>query len=231
MIRGLAWLPDGSGIVYSSSRAPTVSYCHRSPCGTVSLDKTPPKQLMAADVWYEQPDVHASGLVSATRMRMRSDVWKFPFGPNAVENVSRREPVTRQTSHVLTPSAGRDGRVAYLSDSGGHANIWVKPIDGPARQITFEDDPSVTSASRSGRPTDMDCLRVVQGQCRARVRRVGRKARCRRLPSTRAEGARGRLVRGQPRPLLRRNRRPADEADCGVWRRIQSPCRRSRYVT
>jgi Tol biopolymer transport system component len=144
MIRGLAWLPDSSGIVYSSSRAATVSYLPPLTLWTVLLDKMPPTQLMPADVWYEQPDVLASGLVSATRMQMRSDVWKFPFGPNAVDNVSRGEPVTRQTSQVLTPSAGRDGRVAYLSDSGGHANIWVKPMDGPARQITFEDDPKVT---------------------------------------------------------------------------------------
>ncbi len=143
MIRGLTWLPDGSGLVYSSSRATTVSYLPPLSLWTVALDNTPPKQLMPADVWYEQPDVHASGLVSATRMQMRSDVWKFPFGRNAVENVSRGEPVTRQTGHVLTPSAARDGRVAYLSDSGGHSNLWVKPTDGPPRQITFEDDPNV----------------------------------------------------------------------------------------
>ena len=105
MIRGLSWLPDSSGIVYSSSRAATVPYLPPLTLWTVALDKTPPKQLMAADVWYEQPDVHPSGVVSATRMQMRSDVWRFPLGPNPVENVSRREPVTRQTSHVLTPSA------------------------------------------------------------------------------------------------------------------------------
>jgi Tol biopolymer transport system component len=144
VIRGLTWLPDSTGVVYSSSRASTVSYLPPLGLWVAALDQTPPKPLLPADVWYEQPDVHSNGLVSATRVQMRSDVWRFPFGPNALENVNRREPVTRQTGHVLTPAIARDGRVAYLSDSGGHANIWVKPTDGsPPRQVTFEDDPAV----------------------------------------------------------------------------------------
>jgi Tol biopolymer transport system component len=35
--------------------------------------------------------------------------------------------------------------VVYLSDSGGHVNVWVAGVDGSAaRQITFERDPTVT---------------------------------------------------------------------------------------
>jgi Tol biopolymer transport system component len=39
-----------------------------------------------------------------------------------------------------------DGQeIAYLSDSGGHGNVWVTRADGSAsRQITFEQDPNVS---------------------------------------------------------------------------------------
>ncbi len=46
---------------------------------------------------------------------------------------------------MQTPSVSPDGlEVVYLSDSGGHANLWVAKVDGSAaRQITFEQDPEV----------------------------------------------------------------------------------------
>jgi Tol biopolymer transport system component len=82
-------------------------------------------------------------MVSAARMRMRFDIWKFPFDGSPSENVRRAEPVTHQTGEVLTPTASPDGKeVAFLSDSGGHANLWVLSLaSGELRQITFESDP------------------------------------------------------------------------------------------
>jgi Tol biopolymer transport system component len=54
--------------------------------------------------------------------------------------------VTRQTGQVLTPTAAPDGdRVAFLSDSGGHSNLWVVSTrSGALRQITFEQDAGVS---------------------------------------------------------------------------------------
>ena len=44
----------------------------------------------------------------------------------------------------MTPTAAPDGdQIAYLSDSGGHANIWVTSAKARPRQITFEQDPDV----------------------------------------------------------------------------------------
>ena len=53
--------------------------------------------------------------------------------------------VTRQTGQVQTPSVSPDGsELVYLSDNGGHANLWVIRRTVPrARQITFERDPAV----------------------------------------------------------------------------------------
>jgi Tol biopolymer transport system component len=54
--------------------------------------------------------------------------------------------VTRQTGQVLTPTEAPDGsEVAFLSDSGGHGNLWVMSTRSEQlRQITFESDPGVT---------------------------------------------------------------------------------------
>jgi Tol biopolymer transport system component len=54
--------------------------------------------------------------------------------------------VTRQTGQVQTPWVSPDGsELVYLSDNGGHANLWVVRTDGTrARQITFERDPAIT---------------------------------------------------------------------------------------
>ncbi|MBA3638274.1 MAG: serine/threonine-protein kinase [Acidobacteria bacterium] len=145
IIKGLAWLPDNSGIVYASSRGSTVPYLPPLALWEVRLDGSH-RQITPVDAWYDQPDIHSSGLMSAARMRMRFDIWRFPFDRGPTENVRRAQQVTRQTGQVLTPTSSPDGsEMAFLSDSGGHGNLWVMSIQtGQLRQITFEADPGVT---------------------------------------------------------------------------------------
>lgn len=145
IISGLAWLPDSSGIVYASSHGSTVPYLPPLALWEVGLDGSARRRLTPVDVWYDQPDVHSSGLVSAARMRMQFDIWKFPFEHAPTENVRRAQQLTRQTGQVLTPSSAPDGgEIAFLSDSGGHGNLWVMSMQtGQLRQITFEADPGV----------------------------------------------------------------------------------------
>ena len=39
--------------------------------------------------------------------------------------------VTRQTGQVQTPAVSPDGReLVYLSDTGGHGNLWIARVDG-----------------------------------------------------------------------------------------------------
>jgi Tol biopolymer transport system component len=141
-IEGLSWLPDSRGVVYASSRGSSVPYLAPLALWEVLLDpQRPPRQLTPAEVSYEQPDVHESGLVSAARLQMRFDVWRLPFDTSGGTAAQPGVQVTHQTGQVLTPTAAPDGDlVAYLSDAGGHANIWVTSRAGPPRQITFEDD-------------------------------------------------------------------------------------------
>jgi len=146
IINGLAWLPDSAGIVYGSSRGSTIPYLPALSLWRVRLDDSGPQQITAADAWYEQPDVHASGLIAAARWRVHFDIASIPFGADPADNVRRARSLTRHTGHVLTPTAAPDGsRIAFLSDSGGHGNLWVESTQtGETRQITFEDDPDVT---------------------------------------------------------------------------------------
>src|SRR5260221_9873109 len=84
--------------------------------------------------------------MAVSRMKLEADIWKFPVDALPAENVRRGVRVTRQTGQVLTPTPSPDGReVAFLSDSGGHANLWVVNTEnGGLRQITHERDPNAS---------------------------------------------------------------------------------------
>jgi Tol biopolymer transport system component len=141
VIKGLTWLPDSRGVVYASARASTFPYLPPLVLWEADLDGRQ-QQLTSPEASYEQPDLHA-GVLSVTRERIRYDIWKYPFR-GAVAGVADGEQLTRQTGQVATPSPSPDGReVAYLSDTGGHTNVWATSPDGAPRQITFESDPDV----------------------------------------------------------------------------------------
>ena len=145
IIRGLTWLPDSSGVVYGSSRGSTVPYLPPSSLWEIKLDGRAPRQITPTDAWYEQPDLHSTGVMTAATVRIQFDIWRFPFEPGGPGNVRQPVRITEQTGQVLTPTAApNEGELAFLSDTGGHANLWVTSTKtGELRQITFEDDPGV----------------------------------------------------------------------------------------
>lgn len=145
LINGFSWLPDSEGVVYSSSRESTMPYLPTFALWEARFRDDTPRQLTAHDVSYVHPDVHAGGSMVVGRMHMTFDVWKFPIEGSGVENVRRSLQVTHQTAHVQTPTVSPDGsEVAFLSDVGGHANLWAMAGDGGGlRQITYERDPAV----------------------------------------------------------------------------------------
>jgi len=145
MMNGFAWLPDSTGIVYSSSRGGTMPYLSVLGLWQVTLRDGSVRRLTSGETSYISPDITKSGAVVVSRMKLQTDIWKFPVDGLPAENVRRGVRVTRQTGQVLTPTAGpRDEEVAFLSDSGGHANLWVVNTGtGGLRQITHERDPNV----------------------------------------------------------------------------------------
>ena len=145
-MRGVSWLPDGESLVYSASTGSTLPYPPTFNLRVVNVDGSKDTQITSGDVSYVEPDVHAGGRLVVCRIRSQSDIWKCPVTGSAVENTRAMTSVTRQTGQVQTPSVSPDGsELVYLSDNGGHANLWVIRTDGTrARQITFERDPAVT---------------------------------------------------------------------------------------
>jgi Tol biopolymer transport system component len=143
---GYGWLADSSGVVYSSAAGSTILYPPTTNLHVVGRDGTGDRPLTFDDASYSQPDVLASGEIVATRRRVQSDLWRFPIDGTPLENTSNAVRITRQTGQVQTVSVSPDGQeLAYLSDSGGHGNVWVAKTDGSgARQVTFEQDPQVS---------------------------------------------------------------------------------------
>jgi serine/threonine protein kinase/Tol biopolymer transport system component len=144
-LQGFAWLPDGSGFVYSGSRGSTMLYPPAFHLRVVRSDGTGDRQLTFGDHSYVDPDIHSSGKLVAGQTLSRSDIWKFPVTGTPAENTRNAVRVTRQTGQVQVPSVSPDGReVVFVSDTGGHSNLWIAAIDGTGmRPITFETDPGV----------------------------------------------------------------------------------------
>jgi eukaryotic-like serine/threonine-protein kinase len=148
-LSGLSWLPGGSGVVYSSSSGSTVLYPPMFNLRAVERDGTGERQLTFGDVSYVEPDVHMSGTVTGSRIRMQSDIWKFPVTGSPAENTRRGVRITHQTGQAQTPSVSPgESEVVYLSDSGGHGNLWIARTDGSGvRQLTFERNPAISVGS------------------------------------------------------------------------------------
>jgi eukaryotic-like serine/threonine-protein kinase len=144
LMGGLAWTDDGA-IIYSSARGGTVLYLPALQLWMLRPEAGEPQQLTFEDVVYENPDVVGSEII-ASRRNMQLDIWKFPVGSDPVKNVRQATRVTQQSGGVYTPTVSPDdSEIAFLSDSGGHGNIWVKNLrTGDLRQITFEQDPRNT---------------------------------------------------------------------------------------
>lgn len=161
-LRGAAWLPDGSGVIYSSPLGSTIPYPPTSNLRVVGRDGSDDRQITYGDDAHVDPDVHATGKFVACRVRSDSDIWRIPIGGDPVSNVGGATRITRQTGQVQTPCMSPDGRsVAYLSDYGGHGNIWICGSDGSnARQLTFECNPEVTIGLPVWSPSGRDIVFV-----------------------------------------------------------------------
>ena len=145
-LEGFAWLPDASGVVYSSSRGDTVLYLRTMNLWSVQTGGKNLRQLTFGETSYISPDLDRHGNIVATRRQIQFNIWRYPVDGSPEENVRRGAQITHQTGTVQTPSAGPgDRELVYLSDSGGHGNLWILNLETQQnRQITFEHDPQLT---------------------------------------------------------------------------------------
>jgi Tol biopolymer transport system component len=145
LICGFAWLPDGTGLVYSSSRGETMLYLPTQRLWHLAIADGAVRPLTSGEVSYVHPDIARSGAVVVGRVRLESDIWRFPTSGPPQTNVDKATRITNQTGHVLTPTSSPDDtEVAFLSDRGGRANLWAINVEtGALRQITREHDPDL----------------------------------------------------------------------------------------
>ena len=144
-IQGLAWR-NVTRLVYASSAGSSMLYPPIMNLWTVSRSGGPAQPLTRGGASYAEPDVALDGTIFASwAWKMQSHIAKIPIDGVPAENVARRTIITRQTAQVQTPSVSPDdSKVVYLSDSGGHANLWIADTNGPATyQVTRESNPSV----------------------------------------------------------------------------------------
>jgi len=143
-LQGIGWLRDRTGLVLSSPQASTILYPLILNLRTIQDDGGENRQLTYGEVSYLNPDVQLSnGDMYASRRRVQSDVWRIPV--TGAANAAQAGRLTSQIGQNQVPFASADGtEVAYLSNSGGHANPWIAKSDGSGtRQLTFEMDPAV----------------------------------------------------------------------------------------
>ena len=145
-LAGFAWFPDSSGVVYSSSRGDTVLYLRTMNLWSVGIGGHHLRRLTFGETSYISPDLDRAGNLVTTRRQIQFDIWRYPVDGSPADNVGHGVRITHQTGAVQTPSAAPgDHEVVYLSDSGGHGNLWVLNLDTrESRQVTFEQDPQVT---------------------------------------------------------------------------------------
>jgi eukaryotic-like serine/threonine-protein kinase len=144
LMSGLTWLADGSRILYSSARGSTILYLPTMHLWLVPPAGGDPQQLTFGESGDENPDVDHDGRIVVSRKHMRFDIWKFPVDGAPAENAKRAVRITHQTGQVQTPTLSPNDRsMAYLSDNGGHGNLWVMDLTtGDTHQITYERNPT-----------------------------------------------------------------------------------------
>ena len=205
MMSGLAWLPDSSGIIYGSSRGSTLPYLPPWGLWEMRLNGQAPRAVTPTDVSYEQPDVHDTGLVAAVRMRMRLDVWKFPFGRVATDNVRDGvggHPPDRPRADTDRRAGWRSGRVPVrqrrpqqpLGDFDAQRRASPGDVRGRCGGVGWR------AGVVSGRK--LDRVRLVEGQHRPRLRRVGRQPGRQQSSKPRDVGTRHRVVARRQVSLL-----------------------------
>src|SRR5260370_29411350 len=112
--------------------------------GQVTLRDGRVRRVTSGEMSCMSPDISKSGAILVSRMKLQTDIWKFPVDGLPTDNVRHGIRVTRQTGQVLTPTASPDDKeVAFLSDSGGHPNLWVVNINTAGlRRVTHPHQPT-----------------------------------------------------------------------------------------
>ncbi len=172
-LRGFSWLPDGSGLVCSSSRGSTILYPPVFNLRVVGRDGRGDRQVTFGDLSYVEPDVHQSGKLLASRIRSQSDVWRFPIAGSATENTRDAVRITRQTGQAQTPSISPTAPRSCISPTTAATATSGSPgrMDRACARSPTSAIQTSSSVFRCGRPPETGSC---SSWCRAASVRCGR---------------------------------------------------------
>ncbi len=127
-IRGLAWMPSGSDIVYAASLNGTKLW-------RIAINGGSPHDLFLSGNSAAYPAVSAKqNRLAYTESPSVASVWRARLDSTAPAG----HPIIRSAGREFSPSYSPDGqRIADISDQTGYSEIWVADSEGGNRaQIT-----------------------------------------------------------------------------------------------
>jgi Tol biopolymer transport system component len=128
-IRGLAWMPGGSDLVFAGALGNGMRLWR------IAVNGGSPRNLFLSGNFPGYPTVSlAHNRLAYTESPSVSSVWRAPLDASAPAG----RPILRSSGREFAPSYSPDGkRIADISDQTGFSEIWVSDSDGGSRvQIT-----------------------------------------------------------------------------------------------
>jgi Tol biopolymer transport system component len=128
-IRGLAWMPGGSELVFAAALGNGMRLWR------IAVNGGSPRNLFLSGNFPGYPAVSlARNRLAYTESPSVSSVWRAPLDAKAPAG----RPILRSGGREFAPSYSRDGqRIADISDQTGFSEIWVSDSEGGNRvQIT-----------------------------------------------------------------------------------------------
>jgi Tol biopolymer transport system component len=128
-IRGLAWMPGGSELVFAAALGNGMRLWR------IAVNGGSPRNLFLSGNFPGYPAVSlARNRLAYTESPSVSSVWRAPLEAKAPAG----RPILRSSGREFAPSYSPDGkRIADISDQTGFSEIWVSDSEGGSRvQIT-----------------------------------------------------------------------------------------------
>jgi Tol biopolymer transport system component len=135
-ISGLAWARDGAGLYLTGSR----SWIERPRVWFLDAATGAARAVTQDLDSYAGITLRADGnALASVRTTVQSHLYRVPLDAAPAENAARAQRITHGTGLAGSPVLSPDGaRIAYISDAGGHMDIWTMDAAGSnERQVTF----------------------------------------------------------------------------------------------
>jgi Tol biopolymer transport system component/DNA-binding winged helix-turn-helix (wHTH) protein len=127
-IQGLAWTPDGSGLVYSSGGHLGLSRMQKITVPTRQAEPVGPIQALPFGEHATEISISRSGRLVYSAQFRDTNLWKLALGGQAKAVTG---PLAASTFDEHTPDYSPDGkRLAFASTRSGSEEIWVSDADG-----------------------------------------------------------------------------------------------------